>query len=142
MYSMTTYNRNRNNDIFNPFRELEEMERDFFRSDALSAMKTDIRDAGNAFILEADLPGFKKEDVHVDLDQNTLTIHAERHSEAEDKKDNYLKRERTFGAFSRTFSTEGIDTSNIRASFDNGVLTLELPKQAAKVETTRRLEIQ
>ncbi|MGN0979897.1 MAG: Hsp20/alpha crystallin family protein [Candidatus Avoscillospira sp.] len=142
MYSLTTYNRNRNNDLFNPFRALDEMERDFFRSDALAAMKTDIRDAGNSFILEADLPGFKKEDIHVDLDDQYLTIHAERHSATDDKKDNYLKSERTFGSFTRSFSTEGIDTSNIRASYENGVLTLELPKQAPKVETTRRLEIQ
>lgn len=142
MFNLTPYVRNHHNELYNPFRELEEMEKNFFRSDALEAMKTDIRDAGDAFILEADLPGFKKEDIHVDLDDQYLTIQAERHSANEEKKDNYLKCERTFGSFRRSFSTEGIDTSNIKASFENGVLTLELPKQAPRMETSRRLEIQ
>ncbi len=141
MFGMTPYT-HRRSELYNPFRELEELEKSFFSSDALETMKTDIRDNGSAFILEADLPGFKKEDIHVDLDDQYLTIHAERHSESEAKKDSYLKCERTFGSFSRSFSTEGIDTSNIKAAFENGVLTLELPKAAPRMGTSRRLEIQ
>lgn len=141
MFGLTPYT-HRRNELYNPFRELEELEKSFFSSDGLETMKTDIRDNGSAFILEADLPGFKKEDIHVDLDDQYLTIHAERHSESETKKDSYLKCERTFGSFSRSFSTEGIDTANIKAAFENGVLTLELPKAAPRMETSRRLEIQ
>ena len=129
---------------FNPFREMEELERDFFGDHSLEAFKTDIRDDGDAFVLEADLPGFKKEDIHIDLQDGGLTISAQRHSEYEqkDKKGNYLRKERAYGSFTRSFDTEGIDTQNIKAAFENGVLTLRLPKRQQPTPISRRLEIE
>ena len=92
----------------------------------------------------ADLPGFQKDDIKIDLDDNCLTISAERHSEYEekDKKGNFVRCERSFGSYSRSFGVEGIQTDSIKASYSDGVLKLVLPKTAPVVSSTRRLEIE
>lgn len=140
---LTPYRRNEIN-TFNPFKAMDELERRFFGSESIDEFKTDIREEDGNVILEADLPGFKKEDVHVDLDDNFMTISAERHSDYEqkDKQGNYIRCERSYGNFSRSFDITGIDREQIKASFENGVLTLTMPKQTQPQITSRRLEIQ
>ena len=103
----------------------------------------DIRDAGDKFVLEAELPGFEREDIGIDLDGTTLVITARHSSESgeKDKDGNYLRRERKFGSFSRSFDVSGVDTEHISAAYKNGVLELTLPKQAARVPQARRIEI-
>ncbi len=125
---------------YDPFKEMEEFERRFF-GQRTPAMRTDIRETENAYILEADLPGFSREDVHAEIKDGYLTIRAEHKSETEDKNETYLRRERSYGSFSRTFDLDGIDADAITASFKDGVLTLELPKLTPKAEEARRLEI-
>ena len=129
---------------FNPFHDFDELERAFFSDNALSEFKTDIQEDGDNFVLEADLPGFKKEDIHVDVKDNTLSITAERHSEFEqkEKKNSFLRCERSFGSYSRSFDISGIDCANIKAGYKDGVLTLTLPKQKKEEPTGRRLEIE
>ena len=126
---------------YDPFKEMEEFERRFSLQ-RTPAMRTDIRETENAYILEADLPGFTREDVHAEIKDGYLTIRAEHKSETEDKNETYLRRERSYGSFSRTFDLDGIDAEAITASFKDGVLTLELPKLTPKAEEVRRLEIQ
>ena len=126
---------------YDPFKEMEEFERRFF-GQRTPAMKTDIRETENAYILESDLPGFSREDIHAEINNGYLTIRAEHKSENEDKSESYLRRERSYGSFSRTFDLDGIDAEAITASFKNGVLTLELPKMQQKVEEARKVEIQ
>ena len=128
--------------VWNPFRELDEIEKSFFGRD-MTSFKTDIRDNGQSFILEADLPGFKKEDINIDLTGGYLTIKAERKSEYEDsdKKGNYVRCERSYGSYQRSFSLDGIDENAISASLSDGVLKLTLPKLEKKLPETRRLEI-
>ena len=140
---LTPYRRNEIN-TFNPFKAMDELERRFFGSESIDEFKTDIREEDGNVILEADLPGFKKEDVHVDLDDNLMTISAERHSDYEqkDKQGNYIRCERSYGNFSRSFDITGIDREQIKASFENGVLTLTMPKQTQPQITSRRVEIQ
>jgi len=104
-------------------------------------MKTDIRETENAYILESDLPGFSREDIHAEIKDGYLTIRAEHKSENENKNESYLRRERSYGSFSRTFDLDGIDAEAITASFKNGVLTLELPKMQKKDEEARKVEI-
>ena len=135
----------RGNDLMsNPFRMFDEMERNFFGNVASNSFRADIRDTGDAYVLEADLPGFKKEDVHVDVEDGYLTIQAERHSDYEkkDKKGGYVCCERSYGTFSRSFDTTGIDTAALKAAFKDGVLTLTMPKMAEIKPTARRLEIE
>ena len=151
MFDLTLRN-NRNLRPYNPFREMEEMERAFFgrpfggeRSfSGLTEFKTDIQDKGDSYLLEADLPGFKKEDIHIDLDGDTMTISAERHSDHEekDKEGNYLRCERSYGSYQRSFDVSGIEESGMKAEYADGVLKLTLPKKQQTVSSARRIEIQ
>ena len=129
---------------YNPFRELEEMSRSFWNDTNLNAFRTDITEKDGKYVLEADLPGFKKEDISVDIDKDCLTIAAERkdESEDEDKERNYVRRERFYGSYSRSFNVKGIDTEAINASYADGILTLTMPSKTPETPPTRRLEIQ
>ncbi|MCI2047663.1 MAG: Hsp20/alpha crystallin family protein [Faecalibacterium sp.] len=128
---------------YNPFRDFENMERQFFGTNNLAEFKTDILDQGDHYELRADLPGFKKEDINLSLDDNTLTINAERHSEWEDKdkQGSFVRCERSYGSYSRSYDMTEVQTENIEAAYDNGVLTLKLPKKAESVPAARRIEI-
>lgn len=115
---------------------------DFFgTNNAPMELRTDISDKGDTFVLEADLPGFKKDDIKIDLENDRLTIKAERHSEHEDNRNGYVRRERHFGSFERSFDVSGIDTSGIRANYTDGVLTLTLPKRPELVPDNRSIAI-
>ena len=129
---------------YDPFRAFGDLERAFFSGRAPAEFRTDIRDEGDHFLLEADLPGFNKEDIHVDLDEGSLTISAERRSDFEqkDKKGKYVRCERTYGSYARSFDTSGIDVEGITAAYKDGVLRLTLPKQVKPEPTTKRLMIE
>lgn len=136
--------------LFNPFSELAELEKNFFgnpygffRNRNLGAFRTDIKDEGDAYLLEADLPGFRKEDIGVDISEDVMTIKAERKTEREDKdsKGKYICCERSYGSFTRQFDLSGINAENISAKYENGVLTMKLPKKTPTVPETRRLTI-
>ena len=144
MFEMMPFTRNRGVDLYNPFRDLEEMERSLFANSGANAFKTDIRDAGDAYVLEADLPGMKKDDIHIDIDGERLSISAERSAVREEKDENggYIRCERSYGSFSRSFDISGIRAEDISAAYEDGVLKLTLPKQAKAVPASRRLEIQ
>ena len=149
MFGLIPYRREEKEMSYNPFREMEEMERaffgePFFRNTDIAEFKTDITDQGDSFLLEADLPGFAKEDIHLDISGDTLTINAERHSEFEDKdkKDNYVRCERSYGQYSRTFDVSMIDQGKISAKLENGVLKLTLPKKPEEKPVSRQLQIE
>jgi HSP20 family protein len=143
----------KNNDLisYNPFNDLDMFEKsffsnpfDFFGGKTLSEFKTDIKDNGDSYLLEADLPGFAKDDINIDIDRDTLTINAERHSEHEekDKRGNYIRCERSYGSYSRSFDLSNVKSDAISAKYDNGVLSLTLPKKEATLSTSRRLMIE
>ncbi len=144
MYEMMPFTRNHGVDLYRPFRDLEELERSLFANGSAAAFKTDIRDTGDAYVLEADLPGMKKEDIHIDVDGDRLSISAERSAVREEKDENggYIRCERSYGSFSRSFDISGIRGEDISAAYADGVLTLTLPKQNKAVPASRRLEIQ
>ena len=121
---------------YNPFRELEEMSRSFWNDTNLNAFRTDITEKDGVYTLTAELPGFKKEDISIDIDKDCLTIAAERkdESEDEDKERNYVRRERFYGSYSRSVNVKGIDTE--------AILTLTMPSKTPETPPTRRLEIQ
>lgn len=151
MFELTRRNNNYIN-AYNPFREMEEFERNFFGnpfsgffgSQELAEFKTDVIDEGDHYVLEADLPGFDKNDIQLDIDADTLTIRAERHSKVEekDKKDKVVRIERSYGSYSRNFDISGVDADMIKAKYDNGVLKLTLPKKEIVKPESRRLEIE
>ena len=104
---------------------------DFFKSEKNNLMKTDIKETENSYILDIDLPGYKKEDIKVDLTDGYLTINAKTSNEKEDKeKGKFVRRERFMGECSRSFYVgEDIKEEEIKASFKNGILNLEVPKE-------------
>lgn len=141
MFGMIPFDRRDDNlfDIFDNF------EKKFFGNTTakLPAFRTDIRDQGDKFLLEAELPGFTKEDINLELKDGFLTIKAE-HKESKDEtndKGEYIRRERRYGSFSRTFDVNGIDEANITAAYNNGVLELSLPKQVPVEPESRQIAI-
>ncbi len=128
-------------DLYRPFRDLEELERSMFSGNGLTAFRTDIRDIGDAYLLEADLPGMKKEDIHIDIDGDRLSISAERSAVREQENDGYIRCERSYGSFSRSFDISGIRGEDISATYEDGVLKLTLPRQVQREPASRRLEI-
>lgn len=91
----------------------------------------DLVETEDAFVLKADLPGIGESDVNVELENNVLTIAGERKTEHEERHEGYYRLERATGAFSRSLSLpEGIDAEAVQAAFDNGVLTVRIPKPA------------
>ena len=143
MFELIPFDRHsRNMAGFDPFRMLNEMDRRFFTGvPSVSVFNTDVIDTGDAFKLECELPGFKKEDIKIDIENDCLTISAERSSDDKDEKDNYVKRERFYGSFTRSFDVSGINVDNSEAGYSDGVLTVTLPKKVAEVPASRRLEI-
>lgn len=144
MFGLTPYE-NRNSDMFDVFRDFRNLEKRFFDNTfpASGSFCTDIKDEGDHFLLEAELPGFKKEEISIDLADNVLTISAARSEEKEDKDPDgkYLRRERSFGSFQRSFGVENVDVDKIQAKYENGVLALTLPKKLPEQPVSRRLEI-
>lgn len=128
---------------YDPFKDMENFEKHFFGTDRISSFKTDIKDNGNEYLLEADLPGFKKEDIDVNLENNYLTIKAERkvENEEKDKKGRYIRCERSYGSFVRSFDVSDVDTDKITASYEDGVLKLNMPKKENASPTAKKLEI-
>ena len=141
MFGMIPFDRSDNN-LFDTF---DNFARDFFRkSNAdLPAFRTDIRDAGDSYVLDAELPGFKKEDITLDLKDGILTITAVHSESAEEKGENgsYIRRERRYGSFQRSFDVTGIEESGITAGYESGVLTLNLPKIKPAEPEVRRIAI-
>lgn len=137
MFGLTTYDRNAG--LFDMFGSLAN---DFFADS--HACRTDVRDEGGQYVLEAELPGFRKEDIRLDIDGDRLTLSAE-HSENKEEKERegrYIRRERAYGSYSRSFDISGIAADRITAEYKSGVLTLNLPKAPERPVRSRRLEIQ
>lgn len=108
---------------------------------SLNGMRTDIRDEGDHYILEAELPGFEKEDIKLRIESGQLVVSAFHKEEKEDKKDKYLHKERYYGSYERRFDLEGINPDNIKAAYKNGVLELTLPKAAGEKAPVKQIEI-
>ena len=149
MFELRPYGR-KNNSLYNPFREMDEFENKFFSNpfgfmdSPLEEFKTDIKDEGDHYELIADLPGFDKKDIKLDVNGDTLTVCAERHSEHEekDKKGKYVRCERSYGSYSRSFDLTKVNDDEIKAKYENGVLKLTMPKKTPEIEKSHRLEIE
>lgn len=149
MFELRPYS-HKNNSLYNPFKEMDELENSFFGSpfgfftNAIDEFKTDIKDEGDHYELIADLPGFDKKDIKLDISDDTLTVSAQRHSEHEekDKKGKYIRCERSYGNYSRSFDLSGVKADEVTAKYENGVLKLTMPKKTETKSSSRRLEIE
>lgn len=130
---------------FDPYRELLDLRRSFDRMFedlpkwlseagedsrlAAWAPAVDIVDTENAYLLKAELPGISPDDVEITVNDGMLTISGERKFEEEQKKENFIRIERSYGSFSRSFNLgQAIDADKIEAHYKNGVLEVVVPK--------------
>jgi HSP20 family protein len=136
---------------FDPFQELRTLEdriNQVFSSnlskDVLSDFTPSIntREGEFAYHIDVDLPGVKKEDISVKIENNVLTLKGERKTKEEVKKDDYYKMESSFGSFTRSFTIpDNIDAENIHAESKEGVLELTLPKKEQKNKSVKQIKV-
>ncbi len=90
----------------------------------------DIHETGDEYVVSADMPGVKKEDIEIDLKDGMLTIKGEKKFEEKVPRDKYVRIERSYGRFVRSFSLpNNVDSEKIKATFNNGILELSIPKK-------------
>lgn len=119
-------------DDFNIDKEMNSLNRKLYGKRAAREMLTDVREHEDHYEIEIDLPGFKKEDMNVELENGYLTITASKGLEEEnkDKKGHIIRQERYSGTLSRSFYVgENITHEEIRGKYENGVLTICVPKK-------------
>ena len=104
-------------------------------------MRVDIKENDKEYILEADLPGVNKEDINLEVHDDRLTISVKKDEKEEEKKDNYLRKERRTSSMTRSFYIESIISDKITAKYENGVLTLLLPKKEETKPKGRKIDI-
>ena len=129
---------------FDPFRNFEERMKRFFGESfdpfkklteenwSLAAWSPtcDIYETDNEIVVKAELPEVKKEEVNVSIDNNILTIRGERNLSEETKRENYHRLERSYGAFSRSFTLPSfVDATRVNAEFKDGLLRVTMPKR-------------
>ena len=136
-----------NKDLNNSNTMFNDLFGDFFNDNLNmnTAIKADIRETKEAYILEADLPGMRKEDINLEYNQNYLTIHAHKNETKEDKKENYIRKERHYGEVSRSFYVgDAVEQEDIKAKFEDGILKVFVPKKEAKpaVEQKKTIAIE
>ena len=126
------------NELFNTL-ETNEEPREVF--DFVPAVNT--REGKEAYHIELDLPGVKKEDVDISIDKNILTIKGKREIKKEEQKDDYYRVESSYGTFARSFTLpEKVDIENIRAASQDGVVEVIIPKLKVEKDTTKKITIE
>ncbi len=117
-----------------------------YGKNAKNIMKTDIREHDTGYELDVDLPGFKKDEINVELENGYLTISASKglDKDEQDKKGKYIRKERYAGAMQRSFYVgDAVTQEDIKAKFEDGILKLSIPKKDAKaVETKKTIAIE
>ena len=117
------------------FPEIPDVDKTLYGKHAKNMMKTDVKEKDNGYEVAIDLPGFKKDELHLELNDGYLTISAEKglDKDEKDKNDKYIRRERYAGSMSRSFYIgEGITQDEISAKYENGILQLKIPKKTDK----------
>ena len=113
---------------------------DFFPEKTVNSMRCDIYEKDNNYHVVMDIPGFDKEDVNIECDNDYLTISASKSASKDEEKKHYIRRERSYGEYKRKFYVGDMDTDNIKAEFKNGTLNLVIPKKVS-VSTKKKIEI-
>ena len=141
MFMPAVFHENLFDDFFDPFwnegaleRAMNREARDTFGKRGANMMKTDVKQTDNGYEVAVDLPGCKKEDVQMDLNDGYLTIQAVR-SHSNDEKDNkgrYVRRETFSGSCARSFYVGDVKAEDVKCKYESGVLSIEVPKADAK----------
>ena len=131
--------------IKNEFDLLGEMFADpFFTEHESKIMKTDIKEKTDKYLIGIELPGYQKENIKIDVEDGYLTVHAEINSDNEEKEEGkFVRRERYVGSCSRSFYIGNeVKSEDIKASFKNGILKIEVPKKEYKKELPEKKYIE
>ena len=141
---------------FDPFKEFEELRKSFeqmsrvmnsleegrIEKDLAFIPAVNTREGDDAYYIEVDLPGVKKEDINIDVHDNILTVNGERKLEEERKDDEFYRVESLYGKFERSFTLpEDVDSDKIEAKDENGVLLITIPKAQQVDKAPKKIEI-
>ncbi len=139
MYGLSPFVRNG----FDLFNFINDLDKQFSDTMPVNSCRTDIRDEGDKYVMESELPGFEKEDIKLDINGSYLVISAQHENTEEKKEDSgkYIRRERKFGSYQRSFDISDVDAEGISAEYKNGVLIIDLPKKKPEEPLAKRLEI-
>ena len=131
-------------DLFNDWFDFSfpDVDRKYYgRRSADQLMRTDVKEKDDAYEVEIDLPGFKKDEIKAELENGYLTISATKgaNNDEQDKKGKYIRRERYAGTMQRSFYVgDDVTQEDIKAKFENGILRLSIPKKDAKAVETKK----
>ena len=124
-------------DFMNDFRlpAFPDVDKELYGKHAKNLMKTDVKETEKGYEVDMDLPGFKKDEIQMELNDGVLTISAAKglDKDEEDKKGNYIRKERYAGSMSRSFYVgEHVDVEDIHPKYENGILSFVVPKKEQK----------
>ena len=146
MFGLTPYEPRKNQIISRRPRDVFD---NFFNDDFMpmftgnfASFKTDIRETETEFIIDAEMPGVSKDNIKIDLNEDILSISVERNEEKNEEKSNYIRRERRYGSSSRSFNVGNVKQDEINAKFDNGILSIHLPKLQESRSEGHSIDIQ
>lgn len=139
MYGLSPFGRNG----FDLFNFINDLDKQFSDTMPVNSCRTDIRDEGDKYVMESELPGFEKEDIKLDINGSYLVISAQHENTEEKKEDSgkYIRRERIFGSYQRSFDISDVNAEGISAEYKNGILIIDLPKKKPEEPLAKRLEI-
>ena len=134
------------NDGFFDYDFFDEAMRDLFptfhgRHRAQGYMRTDVRDTGDGYTMEIEMPRLDKKDINIDMKDGYITVSAKKTEKDEDKKHDYIRRERSFSC-SRSYYVGNIRQEDVKAKYDNGILTLSIPKEERELPPSHRIDIE
>lgn len=151
MFGLTPFNNRRENglskrhDIFDVRSMFDEFFNDSFFpafSSAGASMRADIRDTEKEYIIEAEIPGARKEDIKLDLRDDVLTISVEHNEQVNEERDNFIRKERRYGSFSRSFYVDNVKPEGVTAKYEDGILSVNLPKSDENNNKRHKIDIQ
>jgi len=150
VFNMSIIRRRRGDDFFNTFRDMQKDVDKVFNNfltggtaSSIAMPSTDVYETDDEYVFEFELPGYTKDDVKVNVEDNVLTVSSEKEKKAEDEKKNYHVVERCYGSFRRQFSLpDNADVDAVKAKFNNGVLDLRVPKKEEEKKKTIDVDIE
>ena len=143
---MKNYIQKRNNYQHDPFFDaFDDFFKPVFYDDRADSMRTDIKETENGYQLDVEMPGFDKKDIKISLENGYLTVSAEKSSREEENKDKnekYISKECTVSCSLSYYVGDDIERENVKAKYDNGMLTLTVPKSQPKQLPSHNIEIE
>lgn len=145
MSGLVPFNRKRRNLVsreFDDFGDFYNMVDDFFNGSKknLGSFKVDVQEDENKYLVEADLPGVDKNEVDIEINEGNLNISVKREENINEEKSNYIHKERRYSSMSRNIYLEDAKSEDIKASLENGVLKITVPKEP-KPSNTKKIDI-